>query len=102
MLLSGDNNEGWGRNIVGQNTVNLGKPAEYEEVFIHQGRCCAICNKKTSLSSMTVDASQGLLCPKCKVVLNRTDRDPRILIRAAAYLVGDSAGANPYQENSVL
>ena len=83
-----------------QNKTNLPPVSEFDQLHAHQNKRCAICNKKTPLSSMTVDELHQLICPRCKVVLSRTDRDPRILIKAAEYLAG--MDVNPYWENSVL
>ncbi len=68
--------------------VFFGPVSEFGQLYLHQNKQCAICGGREYLSKMTVDVSQGLICPKCVVILNRANRDPQILRRAADYLIG--------------
>ena len=68
--------------------INLPPVSEFEQLYLHQNKCCVICGSREYLSNMTVDAAQGLICPKCTVILNRANRNPEILQRAAEYLCG--------------
>lgn len=68
--------------------IDLGPVAEYEELYLHQDKSCAICGEGEYLCNMNVDPARGLICPSCKVILNRADRNPEVLLKAAEYLTG--------------
>jgi hypothetical protein len=63
-------------------------PAEWEEMAIRQGGCCAICGQERGLVTDHDHATgrvRGLLCRSCNVAIAILD-DPVRLPRALAYL----------------
>ena len=69
---------------------------EFDEKFLAQGSCCAICKTKESSSrnkgAMHVDHDhvsgkiRGILCQGCNVTLGKMRDSPELLRAAAAYL----------------
>ena len=70
-------------------------PELYEEAFIKQNGCCAICNCKLNSSRYTRFAGdhdhktgklRGLLCTNCNTALGLLKESPERLLRALDYL----------------
>lgn len=65
---------------------------EYENLFIVQHGCCAICRVRKPAHEFKVDHChetgkvRGLLCLNCNVLLGHAKDNPRILLDAVKYL----------------
>ena len=64
---------------------------EYNELFTKQGGVCAICGRE-SKKSLGVDHEhktgkvRGLLCSNCNTAIGQLNDDPKLLLKAIAYL----------------
>jgi len=81
-------------------------PGQYDEMFIAQGRRCAICRGRPIMVRLAVDHDhktdkvRGLLETKCNhELLGAAHESPRILVRALAYLLSPPAdGWEAYEQ----
>ena len=67
--------------------------ADYDAIFIRQGRCCAICKSPNTNSRgwhtdhcHTTGFVRGILCSNCNPMLGYANDSPSILVSAIAYL----------------
>jgi len=67
--------------------------ADYQDLLAHQGGGCAICGKQPGKISLHVDDDhetgevRGLLCVGCNNSLGQMHDEPRLLLRAADYVM---------------
>ncbi len=69
-------------------------PEEYDKMFFSQSGVCLICRKPEKQSkALAVDHChitgrvRGLLCSLCNTAIGKLDDNPKLLIRAAEYLL---------------
>jgi hypothetical protein len=74
------------------------KPGEYGQMYLFQGKVCAICRRATGATrKLSVDHDhktgrvRGLLCRPCNDLLGHLRDDPRTAARIVAYLTNPPA-----------
>lgn len=69
-------------------------PAVYEQMFVKQDQCCAICKRRVFISQILVDydradmyeEARGLVCRECNRALRDLKRDPVVIKAMLEYL----------------